>query len=105
LNLRATAAFNSGMPSTAVYFDALPSRIALMAASLMVVGGVKCSPPAPNPDPSAARRFERARFIRDSDGRRRLDARGAVRKKGHYYPPMRRCFLEHIPIQPNRDVL
>src|SRR6516225_3252661 len=46
---RETAALSSGMPSTAVYFDALPSRIALIAASLMLSGVSKSGSPAPNP--------------------------------------------------------
>src|ERR1700751_2209113 len=37
------------MPSTAVYFDALPPRIALMAASLMFSGVSKSGSPAPSP--------------------------------------------------------
>jgi hypothetical protein len=35
------------MPSTAVYFDDLPSRIALIAASLMLSGVSKSGSPAP----------------------------------------------------------
>ena len=37
------------MPSTAVYFAALPSRIALIAASLMLSGVSKSGSPAPRP--------------------------------------------------------
>ena len=37
------------MPSTAVYFDALPSRMALIAASLMFSGVSKSGSPAPSP--------------------------------------------------------
>src|ERR1700732_5459697 len=37
------------MPSTAVYFDDLPSRIALIAASLMLSGVSKSGSPAPRP--------------------------------------------------------
>src|SRR5450830_717221 len=37
------------MPSTLVYFDALPSRIALIAASLMLSGVSKSGSPAPRP--------------------------------------------------------
>ena len=37
------------MPSTAVYFDALPLWIALIAASLMLSGVSKSGSPAPSP--------------------------------------------------------
>src|SRR5262249_1089549 len=37
------------MPSTAVYLDALPSRMALIAASLMFSGVSKSGSPAPSP--------------------------------------------------------
>src|SRR5476649_869622 len=37
------------MPSTLVYLDALPSRIALIAASLMLAGVSKSGSPAPRP--------------------------------------------------------
>ena len=37
------------MPSTLVYLDALPSRIALIAASLMLSGVSKSGSPAPSP--------------------------------------------------------
>src|SRR6185503_12812011 len=49
LNLRDTAAFSSGMPSTAVYFEARPDSIALMAAALMFAGVSKSGSPAPSP--------------------------------------------------------
>src|SRR5690242_17325944 len=42
------ASFSSGMPSTAVYL-VWPSRIALMAASLMLSGVSKSGSPAPSP--------------------------------------------------------
>src|ERR1041385_7819564 len=37
------------MPSTAVYFDALPLSIALIAAALMFAGVSKSGSPAPSP--------------------------------------------------------
>src|SRR5580692_1295150 len=49
LNLLDTAALSSAIPSTAVYFDDLPSRIALIAASLMFSGVSKSGSPAPSP--------------------------------------------------------
>src|SRR5947199_8338671 len=49
LNLRDTAAFSSGMPSTAVYFEARPDSIALIAACLMLSGVSKSGSPAPSP--------------------------------------------------------
>src|SRR5215475_6031176 len=43
------AALSSGMPSTAVYFAALPPSIARIAARLMCSGVSKSGSPAPNP--------------------------------------------------------
>src|SRR5581483_10433354 len=50
------------MPSTAVYFAALPSRIALMAAALMLSGVSKSGSPAPSPMTSRPAAF-RARAL------------------------------------------
>jgi hypothetical protein len=49
LNLRAMAALSSGIPSTAVYFEALPPSMALTAARLMFSGVSKSGSPAPKP--------------------------------------------------------
>ena len=49
LNLRAIAALSSGMPSTAVYLEARPLSIALIAACLMLTGVSKSGSPAPSP--------------------------------------------------------
>src|ERR1700709_1508882 len=44
-----TAVLSSARPSTAVYFDARPDSIALIAACLMLAGVSKSGSPAPSP--------------------------------------------------------
>ncbi len=56
------ACFSSGMPSTAVYL-VLPSRIALMAASLMCSGVSKSGSPAPRPMTSLPAAFSSAALL------------------------------------------
>ena len=51
---------------------------------LDVVGGVEIRLAGAEPDDVAARRFQRTRFIRNGDGRRRLDAHDLVRDEGHF---------------------
>ena len=71
------------MPSTAVYFDALPPLIAVDRRLLDVVRRVEVGLADPEPDDVAASRFERARHVRHRDGGGRLDALQRVREKGH----------------------
>jgi hypothetical protein len=52
-----------------------------------VVGRVEVGLAGAQPDDVAASRFERTRFIRDGDGRRRLDAHDLVRNEGHFDSP------------------
>src|SRR5271169_781669 len=72
------------MPSTAVYLDALPSRIALIAASLMLSGVSKSGSPAPRPitlRPAALRARALSVTAMVADGLTRLSdsARKAIR--------------------------
>ena len=71
------------MPSTCVYFDALPLSDRLDRGLLDVVGRVEIRLAGAETDDVAARRFERARFVRHRDGRRRLDALELVGEEGH----------------------
>src|SRR6185312_11428826 len=76
LNLAAMASFSSGVPSTSVYL-VLPSRMALMAASLMLSGVSKSGWPADRPItflPSATRARALASTARVADGLTRFRA-------------------------------
>src|ERR1700728_1648860 len=71
------------MPSTAVYLAALPSRMALIAASLMFSGVSKSGSPAPSPITSRPDAFnERAlsvtAMVADGLVRERRSARKAI---------------------------
>ena len=88
LNLAATAAFSSGVPSTAVYL-VWPARIAAIAASLIESGVSKSGSPAPSPITSRpAALSSRARLVTAIVGegliaaRRRamIDMAGRLRK-------------------------
>jgi hypothetical protein len=71
------------MPSTAVYFEARPLSIALIAACLMLSGVSKSGSPGAEPDHVAARLFERTRLVGHRDGGRRLDALQGLGQEGH----------------------
>src|SRR4029079_14359449 len=71
------------MPSTAVYFDALPSRIAFTAASLTFSGVSKSGSPAPSPMTSrpaalSARALSVTAMVADGLMRDRRSARKAI---------------------------
>src|SRR4029077_7079045 len=64
-------------------FGSLAALDRLDCGLLDVVWGVEIGFAGSEPDNIAAGQFERARLVRDGDGRRRLDALELVRKKGH----------------------
>src|SRR3974390_2065402 len=71
------------MPSTAVYFDARPSRIAFIAASLMLSGVSKSGSPAPSPMPLrpaalSARAFSVTAIVGDGLMRLRWSASNSI---------------------------
>ena len=78
------ASFSSGMPSTAVYL-VLPASMAWIAASLMLAGRVEIGLAGAEADDVAARRFQRACFIRDRDGRGRLHTVERSGQKRHHH--------------------
>src|SRR5258706_10713293 len=80
------AAFSSGMPSTAVYL-VLPSRIALIAASLMLSGVSKSGSPAPRPMTSRPAAFSSrallvTAMVADGLMRARASARKGIENSG-----------------------
>ena len=71
------------MPSTAVYFDARPLSIALIAASLMLSGVSKSGSPAPSPITSrpacfSARALSVTAMVGDGLMRLRVSDRNAI---------------------------
>src|ERR1700710_1551270 len=78
------ASFSSGMPPTSVYL-VLPASMAWIAASLMLAGGMKTRLAGAGADDVAARRFQRACFIRDRDRRGRLHTGERSGQEGHHF--------------------
>jgi len=71
------------MPSTAVYLEALPLLIALIAACLMLSGVSKSGSPTPRTDHVAAGGLEGASQVGHGDGWRWLDAHHRVGEERH----------------------
>src|SRR5664280_2875074 len=104
------------MPSTLVYLDALPSRIALIAASLMLSGVSKSGSPAPRPitfRPAAlrARALSVTAMVADGLTRLSVSERKAIhllRLLAHLYPAwplaaIRRRRASKLPSAPTRQ--